>query len=98
MTGDRVKAIRPHREGLRMAEELGLWPEVSTRLAWLGWMALQQCDYPQARDLSGHLSGDYEASARLLGASESVRRAASMPSAPSEQAETDRIAAAAARH
>jgi len=41
------------------------------------------------------LSGDYETSARLLGASESVRRAASMPSAPSEQAETDRIAAAA---
>jgi hypothetical protein len=41
------------------------------------------------------LSGDYETSARLLGASGSARRAACMPSAPSEQAETDRIAAAA---
>jgi predicted ATPase/DNA-binding SARP family transcriptional activator len=41
------------------------------------------------------LSGDYELSARLLGASESVRRAAAVPSAPAEQAETDRITAAA---
>jgi hypothetical protein len=41
------------------------------------------------------LSGDYERSARLLGASASVRRAASMPAAPSEQAEIDRITAAA---
>lgn len=40
------------------------------------------------------LSGNYEMSARLLGASESVRRAASAPSAPPEQAEIDRIIAA----
>jgi tetratricopeptide (TPR) repeat protein len=201
MTGDTGRATRLHREGLGMAEELGLWTEVSTRLAWLGWIALQQCDYRQARDLSGralrlaaeqgfragetfarigvafaarrqndldlaerhltrlldaagpqeedqapalHLSlvltelgflaeqrgqaaeasqlhrralraaralgeqrgvamaleglagvagltGDYELSARLLGASESVRRGAATPAAPAEQSEIDRI-------
>ncbi len=41
------------------------------------------------------LTGDYETSVRLLGASDSVRRAASTPSASSEQAGIDRIAAAA---
>ncbi|HEY3976570.1 MAG TPA: BTAD domain-containing putative transcriptional regulator [Streptosporangiaceae bacterium] len=41
------------------------------------------------------LSGDYALSARLLGASGSARHGASTPPAPSEQAEIDRIAAAA---
>jgi hypothetical protein len=41
------------------------------------------------------LTGDYEMSARLLGASGSARRAAGAPSAPAEQAEIDRIAAPA---
>jgi predicted ATPase/DNA-binding SARP family transcriptional activator len=53
MAGDRVKATNLYREGLRMAEELGLWPEVSVRLAGLGWIAVQQCDYERARELSG---------------------------------------------
>jgi hypothetical protein len=37
MTGDRARAACLHREGLHMAEELGLWSEVSTppRLAGL---------------------------------------------------------------
>jgi predicted ATPase/DNA-binding SARP family transcriptional activator len=202
MVGDHVKATRLHREGLRMAEELGLWTEVSVRLASLGWIAVQQCDYSQARQLSGqalllaaeqgfrvgetfaeigvafaarrqgdldlaerhltrllratpededraplHLSmvltelgfiaelrgqaaearrlllralraaralgqrrsvanaleglaaalglaGDHELSARLLGAADSARRAASVPAAPSELAELDRITTA----
>jgi tetratricopeptide (TPR) repeat protein len=34
-----------------MAEELGLWSEVSVRLAWLAWIAVQQCNYQQACDL-----------------------------------------------
>jgi hypothetical protein len=41
------------------------------------------------------LSGDYALSARLLGASGSARHGASTPPAPSEQAEIDRITAAA---
>jgi predicted ATPase/DNA-binding SARP family transcriptional activator len=40
------------------------------------------------------LAGDHETSARLLGAADSARRAASVPAAPSEQAELDRITAA----
>jgi len=41
------------------------------------------------------LAGDHETSARLLGAADSARRAASVPAAPSERAELDRIASAA---
>jgi predicted ATPase/DNA-binding SARP family transcriptional activator len=41
------------------------------------------------------LAGDHETSARLLGAASSARRAASVPAAPSEEAEIDRIAATA---
>ncbi|GGS31161.1 BTAD domain-containing putative transcriptional regulator [Actinokineospora fastidiosa] len=51
MTGDHERAIRLHREGLRMAEELELWPDVAGRLGWLGWLALQLGDHDQAREL-----------------------------------------------
>jgi tetratricopeptide (TPR) repeat protein len=40
------------------------------------------------------LAGEHEPSAQLLGAADSARRAASVPAAPSEQADIDRIAAA----
>ena len=40
------------------------------------------------------LAGDYETSARLLGAADSARQAASVPAAPSEQAEIGRITSA----
>ncbi|MFD0854921.1 tetratricopeptide repeat protein, partial [Actinomadura adrarensis] len=36
-------------EGLRMAEELHLWPEVAIRHAWLGWVAMQRGRFPEAR-------------------------------------------------
>jgi predicted ATPase/DNA-binding SARP family transcriptional activator len=49
--GDRVTAAGLQREGLRMAEELGLWSEVSVALASLAWNAVAECDYPQAWDL-----------------------------------------------
>ncbi|MFJ8764365.1 BTAD domain-containing putative transcriptional regulator [Streptomyces clavifer] len=38
--GDRVRTERLHREGLLMAEELGLWTEVVETLTWLGKTAL----------------------------------------------------------
>jgi predicted ATPase/DNA-binding SARP family transcriptional activator len=38
--GDRVRAERLHREGLLVAEELGLWTEVVEALTWLGQTAL----------------------------------------------------------
>jgi ATP/maltotriose-dependent transcriptional regulator MalT len=41
------------------------------------------------------LAGDHETSARLLGAADSARRAASAPAAPSERTEIDRITATA---
>jgi predicted ATPase/DNA-binding SARP family transcriptional activator len=41
------------------------------------------------------LAGDHETSARLLGAADAARRAASVPAAPSEQADIERIASAA---
>lgn len=49
--GDYDQAARLHRDGLRMAEELGLWPEVSYQLSWLGRVALLTGDYAQAREL-----------------------------------------------
>lgn len=51
ITGDYEQAARLHRDGLRMAEELGLWPEVSYQLSWLGRIALLTRDYAQAREL-----------------------------------------------
>src|SRR6185369_3710918 len=52
MSGDYEEATRLNREGLRMAEELGLWVEASTRLCWLGWIALQTGDHAEARHLA----------------------------------------------
>jgi predicted ATPase/DNA-binding SARP family transcriptional activator len=49
--GDHVEATRLEHEGLRMAEELGLWSEVSVGLGSLAWIAVQQRDYRQACDL-----------------------------------------------
>jgi predicted ATPase/DNA-binding SARP family transcriptional activator len=51
LTADYERAARLHREGLRRAEELELWPEVAGRLCWLGWIAIQVGDYSGARDL-----------------------------------------------
>ncbi|GAA3413525.1 hypothetical protein [Streptosporangium vulgare] len=50
MTGDYERADRLHRDGLHLAEELGLWPEVAVRLAWIGWIALQRGDHIRARE------------------------------------------------
>ncbi len=49
LTADHERAAALHREGLRWCEELGLWAEVSSRLAWLGWIAMQAGDHAQAR-------------------------------------------------
>ena len=48
MTGDHDRATRLHRDALRLAEELGLWPEVAIRLCWLGWIHTQRGDQPAA--------------------------------------------------
>ncbi|GAA4199235.1 BTAD domain-containing putative transcriptional regulator [Microbispora amethystogenes] len=49
-TGDHAHATRLHREALGMAEDLGLWPEVATRLCWLGWIHTQLGDHAAALD------------------------------------------------
>ncbi len=49
--GDYPKAAQLHREGLRLAEELQSWPEVSYTLSWLGRVALLTKDFDQARAL-----------------------------------------------
>jgi tetratricopeptide (TPR) repeat protein len=51
MTGRYDEATRRQREGLRMAEDLGLWPEASVALSWLGWIAMQVGDFAEAREL-----------------------------------------------
>src|SRR5215475_133069 len=48
--GDHMQAGRLHRDGLRMAEELGLWPQAADALSWLGRSALQSGDLAQARE------------------------------------------------
>jgi tetratricopeptide (TPR) repeat protein len=50
MTTDYELSARLHREGLRLAEDLGLWPEVAGRLSWLGWVSVQRGEYAQTRE------------------------------------------------
>ncbi|MGW6285215.1 BTAD domain-containing putative transcriptional regulator [Streptomyces sp. NPDC055107] len=51
--GDGVRAERLHREGLHMAEELGLWTEVVEALTWLGRTALADGRAERATELYG---------------------------------------------
>ncbi|MEV4310804.1 BTAD domain-containing putative transcriptional regulator [Actinocrispum sp. NPDC049592] len=48
VVGDSGRAAELHRNGLRMAEELGLWTEVSYQLSWLGRTSMHTGDYDQA--------------------------------------------------
>jgi hypothetical protein len=45
LTGDFDKAARLQREGVQLAEELGLWPELSGSLGMLGWTEIRQGNY-----------------------------------------------------
>ncbi|MFT7836474.1 BTAD domain-containing putative transcriptional regulator [Saccharothrix sp. BKS2] len=51
LDGDYPRATAVHREGLRVAEELRSWPEVSYKLSWLGRVALLGGDFAAAREL-----------------------------------------------
>ncbi|MFD1518972.1 BTAD domain-containing putative transcriptional regulator [Pseudonocardia yunnanensis] len=51
IAGDYERATHQHREGLRMAEELGLWAEVSYQLSWLGRVALLDGRFAEATQL-----------------------------------------------
>ncbi|QYN38186.1 winged helix-turn-helix domain-containing protein [Pseudonocardia sp. DSM 110487] len=51
LTGRYADAAEQHRAGLRMAEELGLWAEVSYQLSWLGRVALLERRFAEAEDL-----------------------------------------------
>ncbi|MFE0023776.1 BTAD domain-containing putative transcriptional regulator [Amycolatopsis sp. NPDC059021] len=50
IAGDYARSTARYAEGLRMAEELELWPEVSYQLSWLGRAALLRKNYAQAKD------------------------------------------------
>ncbi|WP_330437767.1 winged helix-turn-helix domain-containing protein [Micromonospora sp. NBC_00821] len=52
MRGEHERAFALHREGLRWAEELALWPQVCAELSWLAWLAVQTRDYAQGRELA----------------------------------------------
>ncbi|MGC4757780.1 BTAD domain-containing putative transcriptional regulator [Micromonospora trifolii] len=52
MRGEHEHAAALHREGLRWAEELALWPQVCAELSWLAWLAVQTRDYAQGRELA----------------------------------------------
>jgi predicted ATPase/DNA-binding SARP family transcriptional activator len=52
LRGEYEEAARLQLDGLRLAEELELWPDVAGRLAWLGFIALQRLDFRSARDFS----------------------------------------------
>jgi len=49
LTGDFDKAARLQREDVQLAEELGLWPELSGSLGMLGWTEIRQGEYDAAR-------------------------------------------------
>ncbi|NIH87042.1 BTAD domain-containing putative transcriptional regulator [Amycolatopsis granulosa] len=50
IAGDYPRAAELHREGLRNAEELGMWTEASYQLSGLGRIALLQGDFAAADD------------------------------------------------
>ncbi|UJW32691.1 tetratricopeptide repeat protein [Saccharothrix sp. AJ9571] len=47
--GDHDTAERLHRDGLRLAEELGMWAEAADRLSGLGKLAMLRGDHDTAR-------------------------------------------------
>ncbi|MGI5132015.1 BTAD domain-containing putative transcriptional regulator [Pseudonocardia sp. CA-107938] len=51
IAGDYATATRLFEGGVRMAEELGLLPEVSYQLSWLGRIALLDGDHPRSLQL-----------------------------------------------
>jgi predicted ATPase/DNA-binding SARP family transcriptional activator len=51
LAGRYADAAEQHRAGLRMAEELGLWAEVSYQLSWLGRIALLERRFAEAEEL-----------------------------------------------
>ncbi|WP_214408263.1 ATP-binding protein, partial [Pseudonocardia lacus] len=51
IAGDYEGAIAQHRAGLRTAERLGMWAEVSYQLSWMGRAALLRGDLDGAREL-----------------------------------------------
>ena len=50
--GQAERAAAVHREGLRWATELQLWPQVGAKLSWLAWLAVQGRDHEAARELA----------------------------------------------
>jgi predicted ATPase len=50
LTADHDEAARLARDGLGIAEDLGLWSDVSGRLGWLAWIGVQVGDYPVAAE------------------------------------------------
>jgi len=54
IVGDYEQGRRLHTDGLRMAEELGLWPQAADRLSWLGRIAMLSGDHGRARELLEH--------------------------------------------
>jgi tetratricopeptide (TPR) repeat protein len=48
-TGDFDKAARLQGEGVQLAEQLGLWPELAASLGMLGWTEIRRGDYDAAR-------------------------------------------------
>lgn len=50
LSGDYDRAASLHRDGLRLAQELGLWPEMSYQLSWLGRVAMLRGDFAAAAD------------------------------------------------
>ena len=73
IAGDYDRAARLHRDGLRIAEELGLWTEASYKLSGLGRIALLTGDHEAAGDL-------HERAPRLAAAQRQLRAARSSPS------------------
>lgn len=80
LRGQAVEARRLHLRALRASRTLGGPRGVAMALEGLAGAV--------------GLAGDHESSARLLGAADAARQAASVPAAPSEQAEIDRIRSA----
>ncbi|MFC4943670.1 ATP-binding protein [Pseudonocardia sp. GCM10023141] len=52
MRGEHDRAAQLHRDGLRLAEELSLWPAVGSKLSWLAWIAVQTREHTAGRELA----------------------------------------------
>ncbi|MFB4319055.1 BTAD domain-containing putative transcriptional regulator [Actinomadura sp. 21ATH] len=66
LVGAFERAARLQREGIAMAEDLHLWPEVATGYAFLGWVFLQLGEFAEARACAERVLGSTDRQSQVF--------------------------------